>query len=103
MLILDAVIRLLPGVLRSEESYIDESHYNGLLEYPQYTRPRIFNGFSVPDILLSGNHKKIDEWRKKQALKITLIKRPDLIKKKNLNKEEEVYLNEITSELNQTK
>lgn len=85
MLILDAVIRLLPGVLRSEESYIDESHYDGYLEYPQYTRPRIFNDFPVPDVLLSGNHKKIEEWRKRQAFENTLRKRPDLLEDKNLN------------------
>lgn len=100
MLILDAVIRLLPGVLRSEESYIDDSHYNGLLEYPQYTRPRVFNGYSVPDILLSGNHKNIKNWREKQSLKITLEKRPDLLEKKDLSSENQKYLNEIQNELN---
>lgn len=102
MLILDAVIRLLPGVLRSEESYIDDSHYNGLLEYPQYTRPRVFNGYSVPDILLSGNHKNIKNWREKQSLKTTLEKRPDLLEKKDLSSEQQKYLNEIQSELDDT-
>ena len=88
MIIIDAVIRLLPGVLRSENSFIEESHYNGLLEYPQYTRPREFKGHSVPDILLSGNHKKIAIWRKEEALKATLLKRPDLIEKRNFTKDE---------------
>ena len=83
MLVLDAVIRLLPGVLRSKNSYIEKSHYSGLLEYPQYTRPRIFNGYSVPDILLSGDHKKIEDWRKDQSLKTTLLKRPDLLENKD--------------------
>ncbi len=102
MLILDAVIRLLPGVLRSEESYIDESHYNGLLEYPQYTRPRVFNNYPVPEILLSGNHKNIEDWRRKQSLKSTLIKRPDLLEIDNLSIEDKRYLSEIKKELNDT-
>ncbi len=58
MVLIESIIRLLPGALGSEESYSDESHYNGLLEYPQYTRPRVFNGFKVPEILLSGDHEK---------------------------------------------
>ena len=99
MLVLDAIIRLLPGVLRSKESYIDESHYIGLLEYPQYTRPRIFNGYSVPDVLLSGNHKKIEDWRKKQSLKTTLLKRPDLLEKIDLNSSSKKFLDEIKKEL----
>lgn len=95
MAIVDSVVRLLPGVLNNQESYIDESHFNGLLEYPHYTRPRIFNGFEVPEILLSGNHKKIDEWRKYQSLKITYERRPDLIENKVLNKKEQEILNDI--------
>lgn len=87
MIIIDAVIRLLPGVLRSEDSYTDESHYNGLLEYPQYTRPREFKGYSVPDILLSGNHKEIAIWRKEEALKATLLKRPDLLENRIFTKD----------------
>lgn len=99
MIIIDAVVRLLPGVLRSDESFIEESHYNGLLEYPQYTRPREFNGYSVPDILLSGNHQKIEDWRKEEALKATLLKRPDLLEKKILSKEEKVILSKIKNDL----
>ena len=97
MIIADAVIRLLPGVLRSDESYIVESHYNGLLEYPQYTRPREFNGYSVPDILLSGNHGKIAAWRKEEALKATLLKRPDLLTNRIFTKEELEILYKIES------
>ncbi|CAK7020617.1 tRNA (guanosine(37)-N1)-methyltransferase TrmD [Tissierella sp.] len=99
MLIIDAVVRLLPGVLRSDESFIDESHYNGLLEYPQYTRPREFKGHFVPDVLLSGNHQKIETWRKEEALKATLLKRPDLLEKKTLSKEEVVILSKIKKDL----
>lgn len=100
MLIVDAVVRLLPGVLRSKESFIDESHYNGILEYPQYTRPREFNGYRVPDVLISGNHGKIEDWRKEQGLRATLIKRPDLLDKINLTNEEKEILSKVKIEIN---
>lgn len=88
MVLIDGLTRLLPGVLSSEEAYKEESHYNGLLEYPQYTRPYDFMGYKVPDILLSGNHKEIEEWRKNESLKATLKRRPDLVKKLNNNEKE---------------
>lgn len=88
MAVIDSVVRLIPGVLKSEESFKDESHYNGLLEAPQYTRPREFKGNKVPDILLSGNHKKIHEWRKNESLKLTYKNRPDLLEKINLSEKE---------------
>jgi len=88
MAVIDSVVRLIPGVLKSEESFKDESHYNGLLEAPQYTRPRKFKGDKVPDILLSGNHKKIDEWRRNESLKLTYKNRPDLLEKINLSEKE---------------
>jgi len=78
--IVDAVSRLLPGVLGSDESSVDESHSNNLLEYPQYTRPESYEGLNVPEILLSGHHKNIDEWRLYKAIQITLERRPDMIK-----------------------
>lgn len=78
--IVDAVSRLLPGVLGSDESSVDESHSNDLLEYPQYTRPESYEGLNVPEILLSGHHKNIDEWRLYKAIEITLKRRPDMIK-----------------------
>jgi tRNA (guanine37-N1)-methyltransferase len=81
MVVIDSVSRLVPGVLSSDEAYMEESHYNGLLEYPQYTRPYEYNGSKVPDILLSGHHANIREWRRQQALKRTFKKRPDLLKK----------------------
>ena len=82
MLIVDSVVRLLDGVIR-RESIIDESFENDLLEYPQYTEPRIFEGHEVPEILYSGNHEKIDEYRYKEALRITKKYRPDLLEKQD--------------------
>jgi len=79
MVIIDAVVRLLPEALGDEDSAADESFSQGLLEYPQYTRPEEFQGMKVPDILLSGNHAKIAEWRKQQSLERTKKQRPDLI------------------------
>lgn len=79
MVLIDSVSRYIPGVL-SHESIKEESFSNGLLEYPQYTRPEIFEGEKVPEILISGHHEKIEEWRKKESLQITKIKRPDLLK-----------------------
>ena len=81
MVMLDAVIRLLPGVLGNDESSAEESFEDGLLEYPQYTRPIEWEGRKVPEILLSGHHQKINDWRKEQSLKITEARRPDLFKK----------------------
>jgi len=80
MVIIDAVVRLLPGALGDEDSPKDDSFSEGLLEYPQYTRPEVFRDMKVPDILLSGDHAKIVEWRKQQALERTKKWRPDLLK-----------------------
>jgi len=79
MIIIDAVVRLLPGALGDEDSAKDDSFSAGLLEYPQYTRPEVFRGMKVPDILLSGDHTKIAQWRKQQALERTKKYRPDLL------------------------
>lgn len=98
MLIIDGVTRLIPGVLSSEESYSNESFYNGLLEYPQYTRPREFNSLKVPDILLSGDHEKIKKYRTYMSLKITLDKRPDLLDRSKLSDYENKVLLEIEAE-----
>ncbi len=84
MVIIDAVSRLLPGVLGSEESFQNESFSNGRLEYPHYTRPREFMGLSVPEILLSGHHKEIEKWREEQSILRTNIKRPDLNSENNI-------------------
>ena len=80
MAVTDAVSRLLPGVLGDEYSAYEESFSEDLLEYPQYTRPRVFRGLEVPEILLSGNHKEIAKWRKKKSIKRTTERRPDLLK-----------------------
>ena len=81
MMIVDAVSRLVPGVLGKEESALYESFYDGLLEYPQYTRPEIFMGKAVPDVLLSGHHKNIEKWRYEQSIQRTKERRPDLYEK----------------------
>ena len=81
LVLLDAIVRLLPGVMGKQESGEDESFENGLLEYPHYTRPREWEGRSIPDILLSGDHKKIAECRRKESERITKERRPDLVKK----------------------
>lgn len=83
MVLIDAVSRYIDGVLHNEQSTEDESFCDGLLEYPQYTRPQEFMGLKVPDVLLSGNHAQIDKWKKEQKIKETLKYRPDLLDKKN--------------------
>lgn len=88
MVVADAVLRLIPGVLGSEESPLDDSHASGLLEYPQYTRPPAYRGWQVPDILLSGNHAQIAKWRREQIIKRTLEKRPELLDKAELGQED---------------
>ncbi|MCI6831468.1 MAG: tRNA (guanosine(37)-N1)-methyltransferase TrmD, partial [Clostridiales bacterium] len=78
MAVADAVCRMVPGVLADEVCFTDESHWDGLLEYPQYTKPAVWNDLPVPDILLSGHHGNIDTWRRKQSLMRTKQRRPDL-------------------------
>ena len=88
MVVVEAVVRLLPGVLGSEASPLDDSYATGLLEYPQYTRPAVYRGWSVPEVLLSGNHAQIANWRREQAIQRTLDRRPELLDKANLSLEE---------------
>lgn len=95
LVLVDSITRLLPGVLSNKESFTNESHYNGLLEYPQYTRPQEFKGHKVPEILLSGDHKKIEEWREYQSIKTTFEKRPDLLGKIDLNEKQQRILQAI--------
>jgi len=90
--IVDSVCRLIPEVLSSSESFTEESFYHGVLEYPQYTRPQVFEGESVPEILLSGHHEKIRMWRRKQSLTITKYKRKDLFSKLVLSAEDKKLL-----------
>ena len=80
MVLLEAVVRLIPGVLGGEDSHADESFENGVLEYPQYTRPQSFEGREIPAVLISGDHAKVEQWRREQALTLTKARRPDLLK-----------------------
>lgn len=98
MVVIDSVVRLLPEVLGNEESHKKDSFSTGLLEHPHYTRPADFRGLKVPDVLLSGNHKLIEEWRNKEALRRTLTRRPDLLEKIELTKEQEKWLMEVKKE-----
>ena len=84
MTVIDAVARLIPGVLNKEESFQEESFSDNLLEYPQYTRPPEFMGRKVPAVLLSGHHQNIEKWRKEKSLERTKAKRPDLLEKDNI-------------------
>ncbi len=97
MVVVDAVVRLLPGVLGSEASPLDDSHTTGLLEYPQYTRPQVYRDWAVPEVLLSGNHAQIAEWRREQAIIRTLERRPELLDKANLNLEERRLVNRLST------
>ena len=99
MLLVDAVSRMVPGVLASSESFENESIFNGLLEHPQYTRPPEFLGKTVPEVLLSGHHLNIEAWKRKESLKRTYLKRPDLLKKADLSGKDKIILDEIKSEL----
>ncbi|WP_125708135.1 tRNA (guanosine(37)-N1)-methyltransferase TrmD [Companilactobacillus zhongbaensis] len=99
MSMIDATMRFVPGVLGNNFSAEEESFSHGLLEYPQYTRPADFRGKKVPEVLTSGNHEKIRVWRLKEALRKTLIRRPDLLETIELSNEEKKLLNEIRSEM----
>lgn len=96
--IIDAVSRLIPGVLADSVCYEDESIASGLLEYPQYTKPAEFLGLKVPDVLLGGNHDDIRRWRRRASLEQTLKYRPDLLKNANLTKEDILYLEELNKQ-----
>jgi tRNA (guanine37-N1)-methyltransferase len=99
MVLVDAVSRFIPGVLGSDRSAEDDSFFNSLLEYPQYTRPSDFGGRGVPEVLLSGNHSAISIWRKKEALRRTSLRRPDLLAKANLSDEDKKLLEEILQQI----
>ena len=101
MVVVDAVVRLLPGVLGSEDSPLDDSHAHGLLEYPQYTRPAEYKGWSVPEVLLSGNHARIAKWRREQIIRRTLERRPDLLDKADLSLEEKKLAEKLMTDRSQ--
>lgn len=92
MAVIDAVSRMIPGVLASEGAYENESHFSGLLEHPQYTRPEEFMGRKIPDVLISGHHAKIEEWKRLEAIRNTFNKRPDMLEKVELTKKEKEFL-----------
>lgn len=94
MVLVDSVSRYVSGVLK-ENSITEESFSNGLLEYPQYTRPEIFEGIEVPEVLKSGHHKNIDKWRREQALRVTFEKRPELLEKVELTEEDQKFIKEL--------
>ena len=95
MVVIDAVVRKLPGVLGAETGAIDESFAGGLLEYPQYTRPANFRGREVPPVLLSGNHAAIARWRREESLRRTLAHRPDLLESAELSPAEREFLKSL--------
>ncbi len=98
MVMIDCISRLVPGVLNNDESALIESFSDNLLEYPQYTRPEIYEGLRVPEVLLSGHHKNIDTWRRQEAIRRTLERRPDLLEQAVLSKKEQAFLEEILRE-----
>lgn len=98
LVLIDAAARLVPGVLGDPESVVEESFSDSLLEYPHYTRPAEVRGMGVPEVLLSGHHEAIRLWRRKEALRTTYMKRPDLIRDRVLNEEDQRLLNELLSE-----
>ena len=98
MLMVDVISRMIPGVLGKEESMVNDSFYNEYLDFPHYTRPDEFKGFKVPEILLSGNHKEIEKWRRKQSLLRTLIRRPEIFANKKLSKKDLDLLKKLEKE-----
>lgn len=98
MLLTDAVARMLPGVLSEEACFTEESHYAGVLEYPQYTRPEVWRGRPVPEVLLSGHHGNIEKWRRARALELTRRVRPDMWERLALSKEDEKLLRDLAPE-----
>lgn len=100
MVVIDSVVRLLPGVLGNEQSHMKDSFSTGLLEHPHYTRPADFRGMKVPDVLISGNHRLIEEWRVKESLRRTFLRRPDLLEELPLDDQEKKWLEEIKNKKN---
>ncbi len=95
----DAVGRLCEGVLSDESCYTEESHQGGLLEYPHYTRPPVWHGRAVPEVLLSGHHKNIARWRRDEALRLTLARRPDMLRQAELDKADRLFLQRLQQEI----
>lgn len=98
LVLVDSVTRMLPGVLSSDECFEEESHYSGLLEHPQYTKPFSWQGMEVPEILISGHHEKIEQWKKEQSLLRTLKKRPDVFKNYKMTEHEKKFIDNIIND-----
>ena len=99
MAVVDATARLIPGVLKSEEAFSEESHFSGLLEYPQYTRPEVWHGRSVPEILLSGHHKNIAAWKREMSIKATFQKRRGMLAKAKLSEAEKQLVQSLKEDI----
>lgn len=99
LILTDCILRLCDGVLASAECYQEESHFNGLLEYPHYTRPPVWRGREIPEVLVSGHHANITAWRRRQSIERTCRKRPDLLEKADLTEEEHRYAEEYLSQI----
>ena len=95
MVLIDSIVRLLPGALGAPKGAEEDSHSSSLLEYPHYTRPADFRGWEVPDVLTSGDHARIDRWRREQALLRTYQRRPDLLERADLSEEDQEYLDSL--------
>lgn len=98
LVLLDCVARLVPGVLADQACFTEESHFDGLLEYPQYTRPAVWEGRKVPDVLLTGHHANIAQWRRQQSIIRTFLARPDMLEKVKLSENEQSLLNKLYKE-----
>lgn len=95
LILADSISRMLPGVLSNDECFEEESHFNSLLEYPQYTRPYEWHGRTVPDVLLTGHHANVDKWRRQKSLERTFLRRPDMLEKAELTKEDKKFLDKL--------
>lgn len=95
MAVADATARMIPGVLKSEQAFSEESHFNGLLEYPQYTRPEVWHGRAVPEVLMSGHHKNIEAWKREMSIRTTFKKRRGMLSKAKLSEKEEKLVSEL--------
>ncbi len=99
LIVADSVSRMIPGVLSNEECFTEESHYSSLLEYPQYTRPPVWHGRAVPDILLSGHHANIEKFRREKAIERTFLRRSDMLEKAVLSKKDKAFLASLKNQL----
>lgn len=98
LVLADSISRMIDGVLSNDECFEEESHYNSLLEYPQYTHPSVWNDREVPEVLLSGHHENVDKWRRQESIKRTFLRRPDMLENAELTKKEIEYISKLNQE-----